>query len=261
MSPVIATAYRTQLPLFDRSYHLMDDSYHLIDHGYQGCVTKKVRTMLKNNSIDSKLLVSRVAIENGQTNATIAALLADYGYDGTKMTEGQTLLEDAESKQATQKKEYGEQFDATDELDAAMSAANKTYMRHVKIARIAFKTDRGAQSALQLTGRRRQTYSGWLQQARVFYKNAIDDAAIKSELAGFGINGASLNSASNAVEEVGTKLAAQLKEKGEAQEATDTRDQALEALLDWRSDYFAIARIALEEEAQLLEVLGIVEPS
>ncbi len=217
--------------------------------------------MLKNNSIDSRLLTSRVAIENGQANTTIAALLADYGYNGTKMNEGQTLLEDAESKQAAQKKEYGEQFAATDQLDAAMSTANKTYMRHVKIARIAFKSERGIQSALQLTGRRRQTYSGWLQQARVFYENAIADANIKSALAGFGITQTALQDASDLVEQVGTKLASQLKEKGEAQEATKSRDEALEALLDWRSDYFSIARIALEEEPQLLEVLGIVEPS
>lgn len=217
--------------------------------------------MLKNQSIDSKLLSSRVAIENGQSNTSISSQLALYGYDSTKMAEGQTLLEDAETKQAKQKEEYGEQYDATDELAEARTEANKVYMRHVKIGRIAFREDRGIQSSLQLSGRRKHTYSGWLQQARVFYQNALDDQEIQDALAVFGITLSVLEDASAAVEDVGTKLAAQLKEKGEAQEATEERDAALEALLDWRSDYFSIARIALEEEPQLLEILGIIEPS
>ena len=53
----------------------------------------------------------------------------------------------------------------------------------------------------------------------------------------------------------------QLKEKGEAQATTEERDEAFEELDEWISDYISIARIALDQESQYLEVLGIVEPS
>ena len=50
----------------------------------------------------------------------------------------------------------------------------------------------------------------------------------------------------------------QEKEKGEAQAATQKRDLALEALMDWLSEYLAIAKVALEEP-QLLEGLSVLQ--
>jgi hypothetical protein len=46
---------------------------------------------------------------------------------------------------------------------------------------------------------------------------------------------------------------------GEAQDATLRRDRAADALQEWYSDFIAIARIALEDNPQYLEMLGIVK--
>jgi hypothetical protein len=46
-----------------------------------------------------------------------------------------------------------------------------------------------------------------------------------------------------------------------AQDATQARDAALDALDAWMSDFIAIARLALEERPQYMEKLGVVEPS
>jgi imidazolonepropionase-like amidohydrolase len=97
------------------------------------------------------------------------------------------LYEVAQAAQNKQKQEYGEQFSATDALDTAMSAANQVYMRHVKVARIALRGQRGAAKALQLTGRRQQSYSGWIKQASIFYTNALIDEGVKTALSTFGI--------------------------------------------------------------------------
>jgi hypothetical protein len=63
------------------------------------------------------------------------------------------------------------------------------------------------------------------------------------------------------VQDVEAKRNVQFKEKGEAQTATQLRDEAFEDLQDWMSDFIAIAHIAMEDQSQYLEMLGIVEPS
>ena len=59
------------------------------------------------------------------------------------------------------------------------------------------------------------------------------------------------------VEQAMTLNTAQEREKGEAQEATKQRDAALKALDEWLVDFRVIARIALEDNPQLLEALNI----
>ncbi len=216
---------------------------------------------MKNNTIDAKLLNAEVAIDNALDNSAISTALAAFGYDETKLLAGKALYETALNLHLQQKKEYGEQYAATSELEATLSSANKTYMQHLKVARIALRTDASAAEALQLDGRRKKTYAGWVEQATLFYGNALDSAKIKAALAEFGIDEAKLGAGQASVQEVQTLLKAQHTEKGEAQAATKARDEALEALMDWLSDFFAIARIALEGDPQLLEMLGIVVES
>jgi hypothetical protein len=49
---------------------------------------------------------------------------------------------------------------------------------------------------------------------------------------------------------------AYLREKGESQDATQLKDKAFANLDDWMSEFYAVAKIALEDSPQLLESLG-----
>jgi hypothetical protein len=217
--------------------------------------------MMRNQSIDSKLLFAQNAINNAQTNPEIKAALVLSGYDDAKMQEGEALYTKASGLQTKKVKEYGEQFTATDALSLAKTTANKTYMMHIKIARIVFNGDRGAGESLQISGERNESLSGWLKQAKAFYSNALSVPEVIEALARYGISQARLTEGQAQMNEVETKLNSQLKEKGEAQAATQQRDEAFDALQDWMSDFIAISRIALEGNSQYLEILGVVEPS
>ena len=56
---------------------------------------------------------------------------------------------------------------------------------------------------------------------------------------------------------VATLNASQEKEKSEAQKATKARDKALDNLDEWYVEFRELARIALEDDAQQLEALGL----
>jgi len=212
-------------------------------------------------TIAERLLAAQVAIGNALTNTQIQDYLAEYGRDLIYLQTGQTLYQAALDADLQQKAEYGDQYAATDELNRLWKEANQTYMRYLKVARVAFKDDRGVAAELGLDGRRKQTLSGWIVQARQFYSNALANAAILSKLAEFSITQEKLLAGQSQVGAVEVANQAQEKERGEAQNATQLRDAAMEALDEWMSDFVAIARVALEAEPQLLEILGIVEPS
>ncbi len=212
-------------------------------------------------SIDQKLLTAQVAIDNALTDAEIKPLLAEYGYGEARINAGKDLLTALQGLHQKQIQEYGEQYAASDFLKTKWDEANSAYMKHVKIARIALQNERGSFQKLALTGRRKESLSGWLAQAGQFYINSLADTDVQTKLAGFGITPAKLETAKQLVVDVEAANASQKKEKGEAQQATVDRDDALDNMEDWLSDFIAIARIALEERPQLLEKLGIVEPS
>ncbi|NIR48544.1 hypothetical protein GWO43_08945 [candidate division KSB1 bacterium] len=213
------------------------------------------------NSIDARLVAAQVAIDNALSNPDVQSYLSVYGYDADKIGAGKALYDNAQQLHQQQVKEYGDQFAASDALKSTWEQAKAEYMRFVKIARVALKSERAAFQKLALNGDRKQSLSGWLSQAKQFYINALADADILTKLGQFGITQEKLQAGTKLVEDTEAANVAQEKEKGEAQQATLERDQALDQLDEWMSDFTAIARIALEEKPQLLENLGIVEPS
>lgn len=211
-------------------------------------------------SIEDRLTVAQVAIDNALGDATLQQYLAAYGYDTERMQAGKQLYERALSLCHRQQAAYGEQYAATDALNAARAEANDVYMRHLRVARIAFKEDDDAQQQLALAGRRERALAGWIVQVRQFYTNALGDEEVRAALGQFGITSDALEAGLALVDGVAAAKARQQRRKGDALDATEARNEALRALDEWMRDFTAIARVALEEEPQLLEMLGIVVP-
>ncbi|MDP1726349.1 MAG: hypothetical protein Q8M15_06165 [Bacteroidota bacterium] len=207
-------------------------------------------------TIDAYLLGISIAIQNSGHDEIAPALLA-FGYSRAEIEIGTALLTNAVDKHQIQVREYGDQYRATDDLHLKIDLAKGIYLTHLGVARVAFKKERGILAEINASGSRKHTISGWLNQAKTFYKNILGKAEYKAGMAKFGQTEPILKMAADKLNEVETAIAKQQKETGEAQTSTRTRDQALDALALWSDDYVDIARIALKDTPHLLEILGL----
>ena len=214
--------------------------------------------MAKNYlTIDEKINRARVAIDNALSDEPIKALLIPFGYGDAKLTEGKALYEKVIALNQKQAKEYGEKLAATKEKDTLHDTAHQQYMDAVDLARIVFRDNVKASLALGLNGRRKETLSGWVEQATQFYSNLLADPDLISAISGFGYTQEKLQAELAQVQAVPAAMASQAKEDGESQAATKERDAAVDEMDQWMADFKVVARIALKDHDQWIEKLGL----
>jgi len=208
-------------------------------------------------TIQERLTDAEVVITNSLDDAEIAAALAVYNFTTERIQGGKTILDSAREAVNKQRIEYGEQYDATETVNSARNAVDKKYQVTLKIARIALKDNTAAQTAMMLTGRRKETLTGWLEQTKAFYDNLLNNSDWLTAMANYGFTPERLAEERNLVNSVEEARHKQLKEIGEAQDATEKRDDSMETLDAWMAEFRQIAVIALTDNPQWLEKLGI----
>lgn len=198
---------------------------------------------------------ARIAIEGALSNPSILKQLALYGYDRKKLMEGKAYYEKMRLLENTKNQERGEQLRNTDELYAAFDQAYKQYIKHVKIARMAIPHNRELWRILDLSGTRKRNIAGWLYQAEAFYMNI---GQVEGALAHFGVTSEELAQAKAMMEAVAAARVKRFGSASDAQLAKKERDDALTALNDWYRKFIVIARVALDQNPQMLEALGLM---
>ena len=200
----------------------------------------------------------RVTFENTESQPQIASTMAEYGYDSTKVAEGKALYE-------TTRLAFDSNQTETDEVSAAYAIfetkkdqLDDIYSAHRKKAKVVFRDDSTTADKLEVSGTMPVAYVKWLETVRKFYNTSIADTDIQTKLSRLKITTDDLNAAKALIPEVETLRAAYLKEKGESQDATTVKDTAFAKLDSWMSEFYAVAKIAMEDNPQLLEALGLV---
>ena len=198
----------------------------------------------------------RVALENAESQTEIATIMAEFGYDETLIAEGKALFTQTREAYDLNKKEDDETSESYTNFTTLKESLAKTYTLHRKKGKIIFRKDTITLNKLSLTGSLPTSYIKWLETVKKFYTVASSDTEIQNKLVRLKITTEELNGTIQLISNLELARSEYLREKGESQDSTKLKDKAFGEIDDWMSEFYAVAKIALEDNPQLLESLG-----
>ncbi len=212
---------------------------------------------LKNPRSQTEILeATRIALDNVETNPVIKPLMADLGYDTEKIDQGKALLTTAKDTFNSGQQLEDVRAKAYQAFEEQRESIDNAYAKDRKKAKIVFKTNAVIFKELGLAGSVPRSYVKWLEKINLFYQTLNAQPEVLAQLATLKIDAAHVTTLLADIDQLENLRAAYIQAKGNAQNATQTKNKAFKALEKWMSDFYAVARLALEGEPQLLESLG-----
>ncbi len=211
---------------------------------------------IKDLPIERKLSQMKVTFSNAKA-PEVLNVLASVGYTEERLNGYLNKVTEIETLTQKQKKEYGEQYAKTNDFEQKRAEINKIYKKDLALARIFFKNDVQATATLELSGNRKNAYGSWHKQVSNFYAQLLANNNFLTKMQPVGVTQEKINDITQQLNAVETLKEEQKKEMGEAQKATEVRDNAFDELYPHYSELIEFAKVLLADE-QLLESLGIV---
>ena len=207
---------------------------------------------------ESKFLErSRIALTNAQTHPEIQPALEAYGMDAAKIAEGLGVYNNAKEVWERNKTEDAESKIASNSYKASYNQLQALFKRHRDQVLIFFKKNPDVLSSLGVKGRFPAKYNEFFDKVKMFYGTIQKNATIQAEMDKIKITSDVVTDCLSKLDTLLAERANYDKELGESQDVTKSKNAALLALKEWMDDFDAIAKVALYDQPQLLEVLGI----
>lgn len=205
-------------------------------------------------SLDQQFEEAQIIIRNASTHAEIKKRMVNFGYNLKNLQAGQELLNKSLLLQEYKKGEYYGKDEVSRLLKADLKALKIIFKDHFTLAGMVFRQDESSKARLGLHQPRASRTVNWLSQTRAFYKELLSNP---KPMMRYNVTQSELEKALAMLETIAKRRGQRLEKKGNAESATQKRNAVMKPLRTWVKDFKAIARVALKEDAQLLEVLGI----
>lgn len=186
----------------------------------------------------------------------LSSEIAEYGYDEQKIAKGKALYDKANELYLKNKKETSDETIASANYRKKLEELVEIYSQHRKRAKIVFKEEIEILKKLSLSGSLSRNRANLLKEIEILYINLDADENLLNTLSVMKITSENVKNQLKNIKEVRELHANYLQEKGESQQATKDKDKAFLELEKWVKEFYAVAKIALEDKPQLLESLG-----
>ena len=194
--------------------------------------------------------------ENISKNDVLKKELAEYGYGDKEIAQGKALYDTASQMYETNKRETSEEALAYNEFSKKLEAFKNTYATDRKKAKIIYKEEPKILIALHIKGVAPLRTNKLLEDIEAFYKELKAKPDLLTPLNKLKITAQHIEIQLTALADVKQAEATYVLERGESQQATKDKDAAFAAFEKWVREFYAIAKIALEDKPQLLESIG-----
>jgi len=215
--------------------------------------------MSRPNQSESSILDKwRQAIFNAQNRPEIVILLKEYGYDIPQLTEGDDLLNVTVLTWKKNAIEGDEATEASAIYSKNLDKLTELYKIDRNKTKTLFRNDPVLLSRLQLAGSFPEPYLKLTNSATKLYEEILGDKDLQAKVAKVKIPLADVTSRMSLINVVKEARSNWQAEKGQSEDATIAKDQAMAKMDDWMDNFYAMAKLALMDHPQYLEALGIV---
>ncbi len=194
------------------------------------------------------------SLEIGSTHPEISRSLTEFAYDTTKMDEGKALHNETLTIWFQNSVEQQEKTAAHDEFEIAYKTLQTAYNRDRRRARAVFRKNPASKARLLIDGMIAESFDNFMTMSERFYTELSTSPDLLKQLLPMKITPETITVAKALFSEVKRTRIAYLEERAEALDYTRQKNRALNRLDDWMSDFYTVAKIALEDKKQLLDV-------
>lgn len=208
---------------------------------------------MKIHSLDRLREVSSLSVNNTLKDPEAQQKMTQYGFSPRRMKEGKTLLQQLEQQCRTQEQHYEAHWELAHRMDNELRSTRAVFVAHVEVARFAFRNEPAILRKLAI--RRLATNRwAWVKQAQSFYTKVTEHTAAMET---HGVKSEELAQAQASLQAIAALREDLTRRKGDAEDATQRKQQADKELRAWLSEFRTVARMAFKETPQKLEAFGI----
>ena len=200
----------------------------------------------------------QTALTNAENQPEIAAAMTEFGYGPEKIAEGSQIIDTTQNAYNFNKQEDDETTDARVDYQTRKKALYQIFKRDRKKARVAFRNDVVTLSQLGVIKSIPHSYVSWVDTMRFFYNIVVNNDTTSAKLAKLKLSAEDATATLADIDALESARKLYYREMGESQEATQAKDAAFAKIDEWMTDFYDVAKIALEDKPQLLEALGVL---